>query len=93
MRSELINIVAGVLGVVLITSSGVKASNALQSGQVVRASADETGEFARIVLDRYCGTCHNDRLKTAGFSLDAVDLSRIDTHPEQWEQVVLSFLQ
>ena len=85
MRSVLISAVAGVLGIAFITVSGVKASNALQSGQVVRVS---TEEFARTVLDRYCGTCHNDRLKTAGFSLDAVELSRIGTHPEQWEQVV-----
>ena len=85
MRSVLISIVAGALGVAIITSSGVKASNAPQSGQVARASADE---FARTVMNRYCESCHNDRLKTAGFSLDAVDLSQIGAHPERWEQVV-----
>src|SRR5688572_621396 len=27
----------------------------------------------RAVLDRYCVTCHNSRLKTGGLALDAVD--------------------
>ena len=30
----------------------------------------------RQLLDRYCVTCHNDRLETAGLSLEAVDLDQ-----------------
>src|SRR5215468_3338407 len=39
-------------------------------------------------IDRYCLTCHNDRLKTGGLSLDGADVSRPDAQPEVWEKVV-----
>jgi len=42
----------------------------------------------RQFLDRYCATCHNDRLKTGGLSLDHVDLSRPDARSDLWEKVV-----
>ncbi len=42
----------------------------------------------RQFLDRYCATCHNDRLKTGGLSLDQVDVSRPEAQPELWETVV-----
>jgi hypothetical protein len=42
----------------------------------------------RQFVDRYCATCHNDRLKTGGLSLERVDISRPETEPEIWEKVV-----
>src|SRR5215831_10777793 len=42
----------------------------------------------RQFLDRYCATCHNDRLKTGGLSLEHVEVSRPDAQPEVWEKVV-----
>src|SRR5262249_7358598 len=42
----------------------------------------------RQFLDRYCATCHNDRLKTGGLSLEHVDVFRPETQPEIWEKVV-----
>ncbi len=42
----------------------------------------------RALLDRYCVTCHSDKLKTANFSLQNLDLSTIGDHPELWEKVV-----
>jgi len=42
----------------------------------------------RQFLDRYCSTCHNERLKTGGLSLAGVDLSRPEVKPELWEKVV-----
>ena len=43
---------------------------------------------SRALLDQYCVTCHNERLKTAGVMLDAADLSRVDLHRELFEKVV-----
>jgi hypothetical protein len=40
------------------------------------------------VLIRYCVSCHNERLKTAGLSLEGVDAAVPDAHPEIWEKVV-----
>jgi mono/diheme cytochrome c family protein len=41
----------------------------------------------RQFLDRYCSTCHSERLKTAGLNLDQADLSRPGAQAELWEQV------
>ena len=42
----------------------------------------------KALVDRYCVTCHNQRLKTAKLELDVLDL----THPEKdaltWERVI-----
>src|SRR4030095_646481 len=43
---------------------------------------------SRALLDQYCVTCHNDRLKTANLSLEKLDLSTVGDHPELWEKVI-----
>ncbi|PWT84153.1 MAG: hypothetical protein C5B57_05340 [Blastocatellia bacterium] len=48
----------------------------------------ENRQDHRVVLDTYCVTCHNQRLKTAGLSLEVADLSRVAEHPDVWEKVV-----
>ena len=52
------------------------------------AGAVVTPSSHRRLLDRYCVTCHNERLKTAGLSLDQIDVSTPDVEPEVWEKVV-----
>ena len=42
----------------------------------------------RATLDRYCVTCHSDRLKTAGLSLENIDTTNVAAAPEIWEKVV-----
>ncbi len=37
---------------------------------------------------RYCISCHNDRLKTAGLSLERLDPADAASHPETWEKVI-----
>jgi mono/diheme cytochrome c family protein len=43
---------------------------------------------ASAALNRYCVTCHNDRLKTAGFVIDPATLADVGAHAESWEKVV-----
>ena len=43
---------------------------------------------AAAVFTRYCVTCHNARLKTAGLVIDPAELSRVSANPEHWEKVV-----
>jgi hypothetical protein len=43
----------------------------------------------RSVLDRYCVTCHNERLKTAGLMLDKIDLSQLAGQAPVLEKVIL----
>jgi len=42
----------------------------------------------RAVLDKYCITCHNQRLRTAGLALDALDVAQPGQRAEEWEKVV-----
>jgi len=42
----------------------------------------------RAVLDKYCVTCHNTRLKTAGLALDALDLTQTSERAEVLEKIV-----
>jgi len=43
---------------------------------------------AAAVIQQYCATCHNERLKTAGLVLDPAEVSRVSAKPEVWEKVV-----
>lgn len=53
-----------------------------------QSSSSPAGTSIRPVLDRYCVTCHNARLKTAGLQLDAIDPDRISgANIETWEKV------
>jgi hypothetical protein len=42
----------------------------------------------RAVLDRYCVSCHNERVKTADLMLDRVDVTTPGTNAEVWEKVM-----
>ena len=42
----------------------------------------------RALLDRYCVTCHNERLKTAGLMLDKIDVGNVTESAEVWEKVI-----
>jgi hypothetical protein len=42
----------------------------------------------REVLDKYCVTCHNQRLKTGGLTLDTMDLGKVPAQAEVWEKVI-----
>jgi cytochrome c551/c552 len=42
----------------------------------------------RAILDKYCVTCHNQKLKTAGLMLDKLDLAHVGDNAEPWEKVV-----
>src|SRR5215471_9354700 len=61
------------------------------SGMAVLISGTQTGApqtAPRAVLDTYCVTCHNDKLKTAGLALDTVDVTKPSANPEVWERVI-----
>ena len=43
---------------------------------------------ARAMLDKYCVTCHNQRLKTAGLMLDKADVDHAGADAQTWEKVL-----
>ena len=40
------------------------------------------------VFTKYCTTCHNERLKTAGLVIDPASLTHVGSNAETWEKVV-----
>ncbi|MCH8267140.1 MAG: DUF1587 domain-containing protein, partial [Acidobacteria bacterium] len=42
----------------------------------------------RALLNRYCVTCHNEKLKTADLMLDQMDVENVSEGAEVWEKVV-----
>ena len=52
------------------------------------AGAPPSASSSRQLLDRYCVTCHNERLETAGLRLDQIDVADVTKGAEVWEKVV-----
>jgi hypothetical protein len=56
-------------------------------------AAQTTAVAPRAVLDTFCVTCHNQRLKTAGLTLDTLDVSHPDANADVWEKVIAKLQQ
>ena len=76
-------LLAGLVGIGLLLAAGSAA------GQAPPPAGPDAAATYRAVLDRYCVTCHNGRLRTAGLELDAVGLSDVGGRADLWEKVVL----
>jgi mono/diheme cytochrome c family protein len=72
------------------TSSGVLPTAArLHAAQPrTQSSSSDSAADYRALLDRYCVTCHNTRLRTADLALDSLDLTDVGAASDVWEQVV-----
>jgi hypothetical protein len=42
----------------------------------------------RAALDKYCVSCHNQRLRTGSLALDTLDVTQVSAAPDTWEDVV-----
>jgi mono/diheme cytochrome c family protein len=82
------------LGVLLLTActagavrvtAGAQSSSQPAPSQSGSAAHPEYGG----VVTKYCVTCHNQRLKTAGLALDALDISNPVAAADVWERAVL----
>ena len=62
-------------------------STAQTSPQQLQTTAG-SAQTQRAVLDQYCVTCHNDRIKRANLTLEKLDLTTAGNHPELWEKVI-----
>ena len=51
------------------------------------AAVSAPGAPARF-LDTYCATCHNDRVRAAGLTLNPAELADPAAHPELWEKIL-----
>ena len=71
-------VLAGVFGAALTAAAG-------QTPGRVSVAAPQAVSG---VLDQYCVTCHNERLRTADLALDTLDLSNVTADAETWERVI-----
>jgi mono/diheme cytochrome c family protein len=60
----------------------------LSARDVQTTAAPAAADDSRSAIQRYCVTCHNDRTKAQGLSLEGADVSRPGESPEVWERVV-----
>ena len=60
----------------------------LSARDVQTAAAPAAADDSRSAIQRYCLTCHSDRTKAQGLSLEGADVSHPGESPEVWERVV-----
>src|SRR5690349_18210120 len=51
-------------------------------------SFSATSPEPRVLFDQYCITCHNQKLRTAGLTLETLDLTRPGANAEVWQKVI-----
>ena len=76
MRRALSLLIAALIAVVPATAAGVRPAT--------RQPADSVslpGPAERQLIQRYCVTCHNQKLKTAGLMLDTLGRDRCEHGP------------
>ena len=89
MRKRLLGSWLGWFGLAVLAAGSMQVARpAAAVGQNQASSVVVPASKYRAVLDKYCVTCHNGRLRTAGLELDTVGLSNIRQHTELWEKVV-----
>jgi mono/diheme cytochrome c family protein len=84
MKRPVVLIVASAYVVAAVGMSVLKAAG--RQSQSVAVQAADARYTA--VINQYCVGCHNARLKTAGLSLEKLDLADIPANGEVWEKVV-----
>ena len=92
MRTSIPRIAVLCAGLALAASAALPAGLAAQEPVPPEASAANAAPAAaadsRQLLDRYCVTCHNDRLETAGLSLQEIDTLHVAEGAATWEKVI-----
>jgi len=53
------------------------------------AAVAQPGKDQRVLLDRYCVTCHNQRVRTANLALDTLAVDDVGGNAQLWEKVLL----
>ena len=95
MRTSIPRIAVLCAGLALAASAALPAGLSAQAPAATEPSAASSANAApaaaassRRLLDRYCVTCHNDRLETAGLSLQEIDTLHVAEGAATWEKVI-----
>jgi len=71
----------------LVWLTGVSGAMRVAFAQAPSSSASESAA-QRPVLEKYCFSCHNEKLRTGGVALDTLDMSGVSANAEVWEKVI-----
>jgi mono/diheme cytochrome c family protein len=83
MRQQMaLSVMVGWFAVAVVASGGAQASR--QPVEDVSALSPH-----QRVLQSYCVSCHNERLRTGGLAFDRFDMSNVGERAEVWEKVLL----
>src|SRR2546430_8857454 len=69
-------------------SIALTASSVQTSARQTQPAPSPGTASARAVIDKYCITCHNQKLRTAGLELDSLDLTNSGANSEVLEKVI-----
>jgi hypothetical protein len=67
---------------------GVAGTFAAQAQQAPAAGVPASTSLHSAVINQYCLSCHNSKLKVGGLALDAINSESVSQHPQEWEKVV-----
>src|SRR5437773_12031878 len=76
-----------IAGAMWLASAGLSVVSAKGPQALPSTPPTDSAHYSGVVK-QYCVTCHNDRLKTAGLSLEKLDLANVSAGAEAWERVV-----
>src|SRR5262249_47304900 len=79
----MLNRIASLVAVVIVSTAYLNAAT-----QDVLSPGQATPSSQRALLNRYCVTCHNEKLKTAALMLDKADVDKPARDAEIWEKVI-----
>jgi mono/diheme cytochrome c family protein len=63
-------------------------SSVQTSAPLPQTQPADAAPAVKAIVDRYCLSCHNQRLRTAGLALDGVDVMRPAANADVWERVI-----
>jgi len=86
-RSSLNRLLASVAAIGLSAAATLPLQAAPQHSESPTEPASAAAPSAREILNKYCVTCHNARLKTAGLLLDSLDVDNVGSDSDRWEKV------
>jgi hypothetical protein len=73
---------------VLLSLAGYMNASGTQNAQPSGSSTSGSTPSQQAVLEKYCITCHNEKLRTADVFLDKADISHPSENPAIWEKVL-----
>ena len=89
-RPGTLAIAAALVSLIAVSAATLRGQSAAPRAAAVEPvrSGAKGVDAQRALLDKYCVTCHNDRVKTANLSLQDADLATVGEQAELWEKVV-----